>query len=629
MDIRKLVTEINKYEKDEDMLERYIMKYYIKYNNIGNINETRIHRYVNLVNNKEYTNFEDKIIKYFEKNSIKKFDIDSLVAIYELLIPNEEKKINGMFFTPYDIKKFIIQDIIGNNKDILNLKICDPSCGCASFLITVSKYINSNYGLSYKYIYENIIYGVDIYSHNIDKGKLLLELLAIENGEIIKENLNFNLITKNSLDINFKKEFPNVFQRANSGFDIVIGNPPYVRAKNIDDKIKSSLENWSATKIGNKDLYIAFFQLGLELLNSTGSLGYISVNSYLTSLNGRLLREYLVSNEYNMKIINFKDSQIFKGVTSYTCINIFNKNKYEKKVKYVNLEDISDFKESELNEFLYGQLDNFNGWNLGDKNTVDNINKIRSFKKNLGNYEIKNGIATLKNDVYIFKPYTSDNSYYYFIDINKNQTKVEKEICRKIIKPNVLKLDTDINEAMEYIIYPYHREKHNKKVNLIDENIFAQNYPFAYNYLKGFKQELLKRDKGKAIEKYPAWYAFGRTQGMSNYGKKLLLPYMAKEPKVNLCVDEEVLFYCGYALFSDNIDELNYIQKILLSDVFWYYVSKTSKPYSGGYMSFAKNYIKDFSLPDVDAEFKQKIVKEKNKETINNMLLEVYGIKFK
>ena len=624
MDIRKLISTISRYENDVDLLERYIMKYYIDYNKLVNIEGTNIQMYISPINNEKYIKFEKKISNYLKKSGIVKLDVDILVNIYELLIPADEKKINGMFFTPYNIKRFIIDNLFEKDFNLNNIKICDPSCGCASFLITVSKYINSKYNIPYINIYENIIYGVDIYKHNIEKAKLLLELLALENGEKIGGSIEFNLIVANSLELKFNEEFPEVFEREKRGFDIVIGNPPYVRAKNIDDTIKKSLERWSVTNIGNKDLYIAFFQLGLEILNIEGELGYISVNSYLTSLNGRLLREYLVDNEYNMKIINFKDSQMFKGVTSYTCINLFDKKENEKLLRYVKLEDILKYSENKFNKFSYDELDNFNGWNLGDINTVENINKIRRFKTKLEQYGIKNGIATLKNDVFIFKPYDRDEEYYYFKDINNNDVKVEKKICKKILKPNILERNADIEESMEYIIYPYYKE--DKKYKLIDEHILRSEYKFAYEYLSNFKEELLLRDKGKAMDKYPNWYAFGRTQGMDNYGYKILLPYMSNMPKSNICLDEEVLFYCGYALFSSDIEELNYIYKIVSSKIFWYYVRKTSKPYSGGYMSFAKNYIKDFSLPDLDDQLKKRILEEEDSKKIDDILLKIYDL---
>lgn len=106
-------------------------------------------------------------------------------------------------------------------------------------------------------------------------------------------------------------------------FDVVVGNPPYVRAKNIDEEIKPSLENWKVVT-GNADLYIPFYQLGIELLKDHGWLGYISPNTFLQSVNGRGLRNYLRDSRVSISIINFKETQNFPGVTHYTCIVFVN-----------------------------------------------------------------------------------------------------------------------------------------------------------------------------------------------------------------------------------------------------------------------------------------------------------------
>lgn len=627
MEIRKLVAAINRYEKDVSVLEKFIVRFYIDYNSIADIkNSKSVWSYCFIVDEKSYQKFKKKLSLYFKKNDITNFDIDMLVNIYELLIPIDERKTNGMVFTPHHIKEFIINKSMSNVcGKVDQLKICDPSCGCASFLITISKYLNEEYGLTYKYIYTNIIYGVDIYEHNIKKSKLLLELLALENGEFIDEQLNYNLIVANSLELDFEWTFKDVFHREFKGFDIVIGNPPYVRSKNISDEIKDSLNRWEVSKVGNTDLYISFFQLGLELLNDDGILGYISVNTYLTSLNGRVLRAYLREHEYSMQIINFKDYQMFKGVTSYTCINIFHKSEKTKVLSYMELDKLDDYCNNKFNKISLDSLNDKQGWSLGEKDVIQNINKIRRFDSKLEKYGIKNGIATLKNNIYIISPYNQDERYLYFYDINGQSRSVEKEICKRIVKPNVIKEESELTSKIEYIIFPYYEDEFGKN-RVLDEETFENIYPRAHAYLDTYKLELLKRDKGKAEEKYPAWYAFGRTQGMNNYGKKVFIPYMAKSPVAVLSTEEDILFYCGYALFSDDLRELMYIKKILLSNVFWYYVKNTSKPYSGGYMSLAKNYLKDFSIPDLSDEQIDRIINEQDQNMVNKLLVKIYDI---
>lgn len=628
MEIRKFVKHLLGFSEKVPIIERFILRYYIDFNNIKNLeNSETLKSYCFLVTEEDYKEFKKRVDLYFQKNKVTNFSLEKLVNTFELLIPEEERKANGMVFTPEEIKLFIVDKIMKslNKKEIQELRICDPACGSSSFLITVAKYLNDKYKIPYKYIIEKMIYGVDIYSNNIDKSKLLLHLLALEGGEVLDEKTKFNLIKGDSLSLNYEETFPEIFTGHKRGFDIVVGNPPYIRAKNISPEIKESLNRWEVSKVGNPDLYIAFFELGLEILNEKGILGYISVNTFLTSLNGRNLRGYLTDKKYKIETINFKDAQMFKGVTSYTCINIINKNIIEDHILYSSLDNLSDYDINRLNAIPFSTLDNKLGWNLGDFTTLNNIKKIRRFSKKLGDYGLKNGVATLANDIYIVSASEFDEQYMYFYSKDGEKWKVEKELCRRIIKPNILKSQEDLISKMEYLILPY-KLGSNGKFDIIEEEVLKEHYTNTYQYFLHYKDKLLERDKGKAKDKYPTWYALGRTQGLNNTGKKLLLPYMADKPVAILCLEEDILFYCGYALFSDKHEELELLKKILYSKVFWYYVVNTSKPYSNGYMSFAKNYLKDFSLPHFTDEQVEVLLKERNQSVIDKLLQEIYEV---
>lgn len=622
MDIRKLIKKLNKRESNIEDLEKNILKCYIDINNIDN---APFLRYYSDAKFENYELIYSTLQNFLDEHNIL-FDIDLLVNIYELLIPTLERKENGMVFTPKNIKTLIIDNIFTDiSANIQDLKICDPSCGCASFLISVSKYLHDQYEIKFRHIYENIIYGVDIYNHNIAKAKILLYLLAFENGEYLPDNINFNLIVSNSLDFNFKEKFKDVFSRERSGFDIVIGNPPYVRSKNMNENVKNSLSNWNVAQSGNPDLYIVFFQLGLEILNDIGKLGYISINTYLTSLNGRNLRYYLSERKYNIKLINFKDGQIFKGVTSYTCISIIDKSNTDNTIQYLDTDTLDNINYDEISLITIDSLNHKSGWTLAETSILENINILKSFPTKLESYGVKNGIATLKNDIYIFKLHEQKGRLLFFKDPNGNMRSVEKSICKKIAKPNIIKNEQQLENNMEYIIFPYELNKNND-FTIMSENTLKNKYPRAYEYLYSYKTELLARDKGKAIDKYPQWFAFGRTQGMNNFGTKVLIPYMASEPAAVLSLDRDVLYYCGYALFSNDIQELNILKSILLSDLFWYYVQHTSKYYSGGYMSLAKSYIKHFSIPELTEDQKHQILNCETQQQVNDILANLYGI---
>ena len=113
---------------------------------------------------------------------------------------------------------------------------------------------------------------------------------------------------------------------------------------------------------------------------------------------------------------------------------------------------------------------------------------------------------------------------------------------------------------------------------------------------------------------------------MNNFGKKLLIPYISGKPVAVLSLKEDLLFYCGYGLFYNDVQELNVLKRFLESDAFWYYIFHTSKPYSKGYMAFAKNYLVKFSIPELTKEEKDYLLNEKDNIKLNKWIWSKYEL---
>jgi hypothetical protein len=431
-----------------------------------------------------------------------------------------------------------------------------------------------------------------------------------------------------SFDWNSVKEI-----KKNNGFDIIVGNPPYVGSSKIDDETKLLLKSWSVSASGKSDLYIPFFEIGMENLNSTGVLGYITVNTFYKSVNGRSVRNYFSKNSFDMTIIDFGGEQLFKNRSTYTCICVIGKSQ-SSKVKYIKSisKKISSIKKKDYISISYSKLNDFDGWYLISEKTRKIISKIENTGISLGKkFKIRNGFATLKNDIYVFEPSKGIDNYYHLVK-GGQEFKIEKEICRNAIKPNTLKLESEIVERTDKLLFPYQivlgKEnlfyENKRMLKILDEDFLESNFPFAYEYLLSQKEILSKRDKGN--RKYEKWYAFGRNQALTLNGFKLLLPYITNEPCFVFTENQDLLFYNGYAILSDSSEELLTLQKILMSKIFWFYIENTSKPYAGNYFSVAKNYIKNFGICDLTIQEKQELLNMNNKEMIDDFLINKYDI---
>lgn len=559
------------------------------------------------------------------------FDFECLIQLFEFVISPNDKIVNGAVYTPQYIRRYIVNSCVQNDHELQNSISCDVACGCGGFLYEYAILAHDKTRKSIIDIIEQNLFGIDITEFSIERTKILLSLLAISYGEDEKE-ITFNLFVGDSLDFDWFKESKIV--RVNQGFNYVFSNPPYVGSSNLDNITKELMKNWEVASTGKLDLYIPFFEIGLKWLNENGILGYITVNNFYRSLNGRALRKYFSEKSYNFKLIDFGSEQVFKARLTYTCICQISKTKGN--LTYTNSvpQKIDSLVDSDFIDFEYSSLNDFDGWQLERANVQLNLKKIETTGEKLGDlFSIRNGFATLRNRIYLFTPTDEDNEYFYF-EKNSKSYKVEKSICRDAIKPNILKDEEDILRFNEKLIFPYtlveqkndtlFHQHSNKAIKIIKEYVFKVKFPYAYSYFKSQETELAKRDKGQ--REYEVWYAFGRNQALNIFGKKLLFPYISDSPYFVYTNKEDLLFYNGYAVVSDSEEDLKFVQKILKTEIFWYYIKHTSKPYSSNYYALAKNYVKNFGIPNFTIAEKKYFMSLKTARAINKFLLKKYNI---
>ena len=571
-------------------------------------------------------NKDTPVIKDLLASEISEKSIVDFVNIFELLVPYGDKKINGAFFTPQFITDFMVSQSITSSSQ----KICDPSCGCGAFLVSATVFISKKYNKSIVNTIQENIYGVDISDYSVRRAKILLSLLALQNGED-KEDIKFNLETADSLTTDWKKIFS---KNIKNGFDVVIGNPPYVKFQDLNKKLREKLyKDWRTLKTGNYNLYFAFFELGVSILKEDGLLGYITPNNYFTSLAGIELREYLQSKTLIEKIVDFNHLKIFNAQT-YTSITFLTKKRKEF-FYYERVEDrktLNSLNNLNFSKIYFSDLNN-RKWRLLRNSDQQNIKKIENIGRKLGEItDIRVGIATCKDPIY-FVDGSVFNDKYYEKSYHGKVYMIEKEITQPIAKISDFTIQEELNNNSRRIIFPY--KKINDKVEIIRENEMKKNYPRCYEYLLSAKEELSTRDKGNT--EYPEWYSYARTQGLNFSGKKLLTPTFSLEPRFLLEQNNNSLFCNGYAIYlKDKIDLFSSMQqklgldilgKILNSQIMDYYIKQTSVSIEGGYPCYQKNFIELLGIPEFTQKELSFLHKEENSQSINNFLIEKYDVK--
>lgn len=609
---KNTISFLNEHNTDTFFINKLIVSNFLFSNNILKVNNKLVNELVIKFDHIEYP-----ILKQFvDVQKIQNFE--ELIEAFEFVISPSDKILNGAVYTPKFIRDYLVQNcIMKANGELGTLKIADISCGCGGFLLTATEYIKNETLKSYYDIFRENIYGIDIEKYSIERTKILLTLYAIVSGDD-RDEFIFNLVENNSLIYDWRAE--NTSINDSNGFDIIVGNPPYVCSRNMDKITLELLKNIDVSNSGHPDLYIPFFQIGIENLNNNGILGYITVNTFLKSINGRALRAYFDTNNINLTVLNFGGEQLFKDRNTYTCLCFISFQNPEinyirtspNNLNYLNIED--------LMKYQYKDLDHKDGWNLvNNNNTLAFINKIENtgipFTKF---YKTRNGIATLKNNVYKFKPIREDDEYYYFI-YKKKEYSVEKSICRDIVNANKIKRQSDLKKLVEKIIFPY-----DKELKIIKENILKTKYPRTYNYLSLMKTILSTRDKGNKV--YEEWFAYGRRQSLDINKYKLFFPHICIKPNFVICENKDLLFYNGIAIISDQIADLSIAKKILESEIFYNYISKSTKDYASGYISLSKNYIKNFGICELNKDEANYLSKISSEAEIDDFLNTKYMI---
>lgn len=266
---------------------------------------------------------------------------------------SSKRKSQGIYYTPRYIVDYIVKNTLGEilkNKpahEASKIKILDPACGSGSFLIKAFEVLDNhirrelnqkgdnwliNYARKFNILTSNI-YGVDLDPEAVEIAQLNLLIKALEKRERLP-NLSHNIERGNSLisgtetelkkyfgknwkdkkPFNWEERFPDVFKQG--GFDVIIGNPPYVNLANIKDKNdREWLKNNFETAKNKSDLYSFFIERAIKLLKDGGLLGFIVSNSWLGTDSFSKFREYLVRNTNVLELVKltpdvFKDAMV-------------------------------------------------------------------------------------------------------------------------------------------------------------------------------------------------------------------------------------------------------------------------------------------------------------------------------
>ncbi len=573
-----------------------------------------------------------------------------------------KRKKDGVFYTPKYITKYIVDNTVGKLcsakkqelgivdeeyskgrknrheatikkldqqlKDyrawLLELTICDPACGSGAFLnqaldflIKEHAYIDELnkqlFGGFFVFpdienqILEHNIYGVDLNEESIEIAKLSLWLRTAQPKRKLT-SLNNNIKCGNSLiesktiagdkSFNWKEQFPEVFDKG--GFDVIIGNPPYLRVQGLRENFeKESLyyEKKFKSATGRFDVYVLFMEQSFNLINSLGVVSFILPHKFLISDFGSGIRKFLLEHKAVKSLIHFGSEMVFSDASTYTCI--INLSKNNKSIFYKEIKPLQIFDTFDFDVIDYKNLSE-DKWSLNNKRgqfIIDKINKQPLRIKDVFE-SISQGIVSVGDDIYLMKGKIVGDKFIGYSDKIKQQVTIESKIVKPLLKGEDVKKYHPL-EISYYCFYPH--EDINGKTVALDEDFFKSNFPLAYNYILPFKDELIeKKIRYKTNPK--AWYSLHRSREISLFEQeKIITPEISLG--TNMTLDSKFLYHntkCYTLAKNKNIKEnIKFWLAILNSKLLWFYLSNTGYVLRGGFFTFKTKYLEPFPLPKI------------------------------
>jgi adenine-specific DNA-methyltransferase len=412
------------------------------------------------------------------------------------------------------------------------------------------------------------------------------------------EEIKENKIFENAFEWRF--EFPEVLNDDGDfvGFDVVIGNPPYIRVQNLEHNIIDYYKSNYKSFFQKADIYLLFIEKAISLLKENSGLSFINPTLFLSSDYGQGLREFLTQYKVS-RIVDFGDLPIFEEAITYTGIFFISKSKPEN-IEFKKIDSLTNIITS-LNETKHESFNqnNFGKGNWVLKNDKHNnlLNKLQSFERLGANAVINSGCFTGYDKA-------------FFVD---NKTIEENNLEGEVIKPVIMGKEPKkykLQKPIKKCIYPY-KLGENNETEIIEEQSFKLSFPNCYNYLLNFKSELENRmDSRKTFKEMGrVWYSYTR-KGLINIfdEKKILVGYIVS--KNTYCLDEiGYMFSVGrvFAIQPNDKQLSEVILGILNSKMSQFLMTSLCPIKQGGFYKISSQYLNSFPIPKLEGEISNSI----------------------
>jgi adenine-specific DNA-methyltransferase len=398
-----------------------------------------------------------------------------------------------------------------------------------------------------------------------------------------RDDIESNKIYENAFEWRF--EFPEVLNDDGEfvGFDVVIGNPPYIRVQDLQHNLIDYYKSTFVVAHKRIDISILFIELGHKILSPKGYLSYITSNQFLKAEYGRAIRGFLKG--YLQVNIDYSKVSVFDGLATYVSVFLITKEKGNT-INYLLVDNTDQTPEN----FAHFDVSNLSDepWDFNTDQTLKT--KLFSDKETLNDIcNFTYGVITGLDKAFLVPSEMSD------------ELGLEKEITKKFIRPQNYKKYNIFSQTFN-LIYPYNSDN-----TIIKEPELKANYPNCFQFLKQFKTELENRKDSRTTikEKGIEWYSIMRRVDISEIATEKIIFYdVGMLP--NFMIDTDNHIFGGGTSHSIRLTEEEYLYKYILgvlnSKLMQWIIYDLCPVKMGNARKYGLDYIK--KLPIKKAEIK-------------------------
>lgn len=397
-------------------------------------------------------------------------------------------------------------------------------------------------------------------------------------------------------------------------FDIIIGNPPYVRVQTLAQhdpaQVARYQRQYASARKGNFDLYVLFIEAGLSFLEQDGRLAYILPHKFFNTKYGEPIRRIISHERQLQHVVHFGDQQVFPGATNYVCL-LFLCKAGVASIRFVRVDDLQAWLETlrGTERLFASESITEQEWVFPVGREADVFERLRSFPIKLGDIaELFVGLQTSADTVFVFKNAAIEARN--LTAVHSAQLDMTVEIESSLLKPVIRsgEISRFWGHPSALVLFPYRSTPTGYR--LLSEGDLRREFPAAWRYLLENRDVLENRERGRFRES-GWWQLYPKNLDMWDQSK-IMIPYMISRLSGFFDINGSYFVNVttggfGLTTHRSNVN-LPFLTGLINSRVLDWYLKKVSTTFHGGYFAANKQFLVQLPVAETSPQKRNLVI---------------------